>query len=143
MLWMVELLLHWLVSLVKSRRRLEAEYRVLHHQVNILRRSASQLWGAKTPSASRRTALPEAELDPAALTVQYLAENSRLCSLAELRLTHLTMVETGRLSLIVFFVRCAESRLLSPQRECQARPIKGTPRMEFLRPTGASSHVAD
>jgi hypothetical protein len=40
MLGMVELLLHWLVSLVKSRRRLEAENLVLRHQVNILRRRA-------------------------------------------------------------------------------------------------------
>jgi hypothetical protein len=45
MLGMVELLLHWLVSLVKPRRRLEAENLVLRHQVNILRRSASRrLW---------------------------------------------------------------------------------------------------
>ena len=41
MLGMVELLLHWLASLVKSRRRLEAENLVLRHQVNILRRHAS------------------------------------------------------------------------------------------------------
>jgi hypothetical protein len=42
---MIELLLHWLASLVKSRRRLEAENLVLRHQVNILRRSASRrLW---------------------------------------------------------------------------------------------------
>src|SRR5262249_13123373 len=32
---MVELLLHWLTSLVKSRRRLEAEKLVLRHQVSI------------------------------------------------------------------------------------------------------------
>src|SRR4029450_12635815 len=45
MLWMVELLLHWLVSLVKSRPRLEAENLVLRHQVNILRRRATRrLW---------------------------------------------------------------------------------------------------
>jgi transposase InsO family protein len=45
MLGMVELLLHWLASLVKSRRRLEAENLVLRHQVNILRRRASRrLW---------------------------------------------------------------------------------------------------
>jgi len=45
MLGMVELLLHWLVSLVKSRRRLEAENLVLRHQLNILRRRASRrLW---------------------------------------------------------------------------------------------------
>jgi transposase InsO family protein len=42
MLEMVELLLHWLASLVKSRRRLEAENLVLRHQVNILRRCASR-----------------------------------------------------------------------------------------------------
>src|SRR5262245_58200319 len=42
MLGMVELLLHWLVSLVKSRRRLEAENLVLRHQLNILRRRASR-----------------------------------------------------------------------------------------------------
>src|SRR5262249_28521437 len=42
MLGMVELLLHWLVSLVKSRRRLEAENLLLRHQVNILRRRASR-----------------------------------------------------------------------------------------------------
>jgi len=39
---MIELLLHWLASLVKSRRRLEAENLVLRHQVNILRRQASR-----------------------------------------------------------------------------------------------------
>jgi hypothetical protein len=39
---MVELLLHWLASLAKSRRRLEAENLVLRHQVNVLRRRASQ-----------------------------------------------------------------------------------------------------
>jgi transposase InsO family protein len=45
MLGMVELLLHWLASLVKSRHRLEAENLILRHQVNILRRSASRrLW---------------------------------------------------------------------------------------------------
>jgi len=38
MLGMVELLLHWLASLVKSRRRLQAENLVLRHQLNILRR---------------------------------------------------------------------------------------------------------
>jgi transposase InsO family protein len=42
MLGMLELLLHWLASLVKSRRRLEAENLVLCHQVNILRRRASR-----------------------------------------------------------------------------------------------------
>ena len=42
MLEMVELLLQWLASLVKSRRRLEAENLVLRHQVNILRRRASR-----------------------------------------------------------------------------------------------------
>jgi hypothetical protein len=40
MLGMVELLVHWLSSLVKSRRRLEAENLVLRHQLNILRRKA-------------------------------------------------------------------------------------------------------
>ena len=35
---LLELLVHWLSSLVKSRRRLEAENLVLRHQVNILRR---------------------------------------------------------------------------------------------------------
>jgi hypothetical protein len=34
--------LHWLTSLVKSRRRLEAENLVLRHQLNILRRHASR-----------------------------------------------------------------------------------------------------
>jgi len=38
MLGMVGVLLRWLTSLVKSRRRLEAENLVLRHQVNILRR---------------------------------------------------------------------------------------------------------
>ena len=42
MLGMVGLLLRWLMSLVKSRRRLEAENLVLRHQVNILRRRASR-----------------------------------------------------------------------------------------------------
>jgi hypothetical protein len=42
MLGMVELLLHWLASLVKSRRRLEAENLILRHQLNILRRRASR-----------------------------------------------------------------------------------------------------
>ena len=40
MLGMVELLWDWLVSLVKSRRRLQAENLVLRHQLNILRRRA-------------------------------------------------------------------------------------------------------
>jgi hypothetical protein len=40
MLGIVELLLNWRGSLVKSRRRLEAENLVLRHQVNILRRRA-------------------------------------------------------------------------------------------------------
>src|SRR5215467_3663800 len=45
MLGMVGLLLRWLTSLVKSRRRLQAENLVLRHQVNILRRRASRrLW---------------------------------------------------------------------------------------------------
>ena len=42
MLGMVELLLHWLASLVKSRRQLKAENLVLRHQLNILRRRASR-----------------------------------------------------------------------------------------------------
>src|SRR5215510_6975234 len=38
-------MLHWLGSLVKSRRRLEAENLALRHQVNILRRRVSRrLW---------------------------------------------------------------------------------------------------
>jgi hypothetical protein len=41
MLAMLRLLLGWLPSLVKSRRRLEAENLVLCHQVNILRRGVS------------------------------------------------------------------------------------------------------
>jgi hypothetical protein len=45
LLGMIELLLHWLASLVKSRRRLEAENLVLRHQVNILRRRASRRLG--------------------------------------------------------------------------------------------------
>ena len=41
---LLELLVHWLSSLVKSRRRLEAEKLVLRHQVNILcRRSSGRL----------------------------------------------------------------------------------------------------
>ena len=45
MLGMVGLLLRWLMSLVKSRRRLQAENLVLRHQVNMLRRRASgRLW---------------------------------------------------------------------------------------------------
>jgi hypothetical protein len=39
MLGMVDPLLNWLVSLVKSGSRLEAESLVLRHQVNILRRA--------------------------------------------------------------------------------------------------------
>jgi len=42
MLGMVELLLHWLPSLVKSRRRHEVENLALHHQLNILRRRESR-----------------------------------------------------------------------------------------------------
>jgi hypothetical protein len=38
---MVGLLLHWLSSLVKSRRQLQAENLALRHQLNILRRRAS------------------------------------------------------------------------------------------------------
>jgi transposase InsO family protein len=40
MLGMVELLLGWLASLLKSRQRLQAENLVLRHQLNILRRRA-------------------------------------------------------------------------------------------------------
>jgi hypothetical protein len=59
MLGMLELLLYWLASLVKSRRRLEAENLVLRHQVNILRRRASRrLWLFKCGSAGFRLALP-------------------------------------------------------------------------------------
>ena len=47
MLGMVELLLHSLASLVKSRRRLEAENLVLRHQVNILLRRASRCQSAR------------------------------------------------------------------------------------------------
>jgi hypothetical protein len=42
MLGLVELLLGWLTSLVKSRRRLRAENLVLRHQLNILRRRAAR-----------------------------------------------------------------------------------------------------
>jgi len=42
MLGMLELLLHWLGSLVKSRRRLDAENLILRHQVNVLRRRISR-----------------------------------------------------------------------------------------------------
>jgi hypothetical protein len=38
----VELLLRWLASLVKSRRRLQAENLVLRNQLNILRRQAAR-----------------------------------------------------------------------------------------------------
>ena len=45
MLGTVELLWDWLVSLVKSRRRLQAENLVLRHQLNILRRRAPRrMW---------------------------------------------------------------------------------------------------
>jgi hypothetical protein len=44
MLGIVALLLRWLASLLKSRRRLEAENLVLRHQVNILRRASGRLW---------------------------------------------------------------------------------------------------
>src|SRR5262245_20430504 len=45
MLGMLELVLYWLGSLVKSRHRLEAENLALRHQVNILRRRVSRrLW---------------------------------------------------------------------------------------------------
>jgi hypothetical protein len=43
MLGIVGLLLRWLASLLKSRRRLEAENLVLRHQVNILRRASGRL----------------------------------------------------------------------------------------------------
>ena len=42
MLGLAELLLGWLTSLVKSRRRLRAENLVLRHQLNILRRRAAR-----------------------------------------------------------------------------------------------------
>ena len=42
MLRMAALALGWLTSLVKSRRRLQAENLVLRHQLNILRRRASR-----------------------------------------------------------------------------------------------------
>jgi len=42
MLGLVELLLGWFASLVKSRRRLRAENLVLRHQLNILRRRAAR-----------------------------------------------------------------------------------------------------
>lgn len=45
MLGMLELILTWLASLVKSRYRLEAEILVLHHQLNILhRRTPRRPW---------------------------------------------------------------------------------------------------
>ena len=40
MLGMVELLVRWLSSLVKSRRRLEAENLVLRHQLNFAAKGA-------------------------------------------------------------------------------------------------------
>jgi hypothetical protein len=40
MLGTIKLLWHWLVSLTRSRRRLEAEILLLRHQLNILRRKA-------------------------------------------------------------------------------------------------------
>ena len=58
MLGMVGLLVHWLLSLVKSRRRLQAENLVLRHQVNILRRRASgRLRLSNAGSADLRLAL--------------------------------------------------------------------------------------
>jgi hypothetical protein len=42
MVGLLELLLCWLTSLVKSRRRLRAEHLVLRHQLNILRRRAAR-----------------------------------------------------------------------------------------------------
>jgi hypothetical protein len=45
MLGMLELLLRWLASLVKSRRRREAENPIFRHQLNILRRRASRRMG--------------------------------------------------------------------------------------------------
>ena len=42
MLGRIKLLWHWLVSLTRSRRRLEAEILLLRHQLNILRRKAPQ-----------------------------------------------------------------------------------------------------
>ena len=52
MLGLVELLLGWLTSLVKSRRRLRAEKLVLRHQLNILRRKLPVRMGLS--SADRR-----------------------------------------------------------------------------------------
>jgi hypothetical protein len=40
MLGTIKLLWHWLVSLTRSRRQLEAEILLLRHQLNILRRKA-------------------------------------------------------------------------------------------------------
>ena len=48
---MVGLLLRWLTSVAKSRRRLQAENLVLRHQVNILRRRASRR--LRLPNADR------------------------------------------------------------------------------------------
>jgi hypothetical protein len=42
MLRMVALALRWLASLVKPRRRLQAKNLILRHQLNILRRQASE-----------------------------------------------------------------------------------------------------
>jgi hypothetical protein len=42
MLGVIELLLGWLASLVKSQRRLRAENLVLRHQLKILRRRAAR-----------------------------------------------------------------------------------------------------
>jgi transposase InsO family protein len=49
MVGMVELLLDWLASLLKSRRRLQAENLVLRHQINILRRQSPRRTGLSNP----------------------------------------------------------------------------------------------
>jgi hypothetical protein len=49
MLGMVVLLLDWLASLLKSRRRLQAENLVLRHQLNILHRRAPQRMRCRSP----------------------------------------------------------------------------------------------
>jgi hypothetical protein len=60
MIALLSLFLHTLVSPFKTQARLEAEILVLRHQLNVLRRQASQLVGS-TPdrdySISRPTAI--------------------------------------------------------------------------------------
>src|SRR5258707_1045447 len=48
MLGTIKLLWHWLVSLIQSRRRLEAEILLLRHQLNILRRKTPGRMGLPT-----------------------------------------------------------------------------------------------